>query len=129
MRQVNPTWKSLLVLFCFHLLPLPTEAQQYSDQQIEKARKAVHHFKQQYWDCLAGEQQKMLLRMASTDDFKLYIKGACLKERHNFKVPFIDLLAMKFPQKEATEHSAAFDGIVSETLDAAVAGYISAKIQ
>ena len=88
---------------------LPALAQ--ADQ--EKARQWAHSFKEQYWQCLANETERMLPRKISAQDFSLFIKGACPTEAQKFRVALVDYLAMKFPDIAANTHLSAADNAIS----------------
>lgn len=110
-------------------LPSPAFAQQYTDAQMEEARQATHYYKQAYWDCLAGFTPKAVQRNISAEDFKALLSGSCMPERQNFRVPFVDYLAMMYPEIAPEEHFQQFEYMVTQAIDAEVARMLSAKLQ
>jgi hypothetical protein len=56
------------------------------------------------WACLQAEVQKNLSLRTRSDDFAPYVKGACSQETQAFRVPWVDYLAMKHPDIDASTH-------------------------
>src|SRR5262245_28323268 len=72
----------------------------------ERARVAAQQFKQLYWDCLAREVIQALPRKLSGPDFIVYIKDRCSAEQQQFRVAFIDYIAIKHPDVPVSAHFA-----------------------
>lgn len=102
-------------------------AQTYSAEDVEKAHEAATLYKQKYWDCLAGQQQQMLGTNITLSDFKVYLQGTCLTEKQNFRVPFVDYLAMKFPEMGVQDHMSQFDYVAQAAIDYTVTGFVQAR--
>jgi hypothetical protein len=103
------------------------EAQTYTDADKEQARVAAQYYKQKYWGCLTKEASEMLKSNVSVADFKEYLPGTCQTEKQDFRVPFIDYLAMVYPEIAAKEHFAQFDYVAQAAIDVAVSSYVKAK--
>lgn len=120
--------RSLLAIVVLSLAT-PSHAQQYSDAQKEEARQATHYFKQLYWDCLAKFTPKAVQKNMAAADFKALLAGVCMAEKQNFRVPFVDFLAMEHPDIAGEEHFRQFDYIVTQAIDAEVARMLTARME
>lgn len=91
------------ILSAAHLVSSTVQAQESTSDQIETARLAAHKYRQIYWDCLASYSSRAQEVQLPPGDFKELLKGSCLVERQNFKVPFIDFMAMSYPTMESLQ--------------------------
>src|ERR1700694_139895 len=90
----------------------------------EKARLAAHHFKEVYWQCLADETVRNLGRNMSGPDFVIYLKGRCPDQLKQFRIAFIDYLAIKHPDVPMAMHFTAAEQVISAAVDDAASAYV-----
>lgn len=64
----------------------------------------------------------------SAQDFKLYLLGSCLVEKQKFRVPFVDYLAMTYPELSASGHFAEFSYVADQAVDASIKNFIDRKL-
>ena len=113
--------QTLFVVVALVLLPAFTEA------DIEKARQAAQSYKQKYWECLAAEIVRMVPTTVSAQDFSLLLQGACPTEKQNFRVPFVDYFAMKFPDVGVQAQLSQFEIVAKAAQDDALRGFINLR--
>ena len=116
----------LLAAFVLHGVS-KAGAETYSVELVEKARQAGQYYKQKYWDCLVDETVKKLSTKINAEDLRSYLKGACAAEKQDFKVPFVDYMAMLYPDISLQDAFAAFDTVVQAAVDDAVSGFVQRK--
>src|SRR5450432_1672533 len=56
----------------------------FTPAELETARKAKEIFKDDYWKCLATEIVRLVPTNMSAQEFSLFARGACRKERADF---------------------------------------------
>jgi len=103
-------------------------AQTYTEQQKNTALQATQETKEQFWNCLANEAEKMLKTNVSFQDFKLYLTGSCLTEKQSFRVPFVDYLAMLYPTMTAQDHFNEFTYVSQSAIDDAVKKFMDRRL-
>jgi hypothetical protein len=96
----------------------------WTDAQVEKARRWSEKTIDAFWVCLQNEVQNQLASRMKSEDFALYIKGACLQEAQAFRVPFVDYLTMKFPDIDVAAHLAQSTETIEQWRNAAIKLYV-----
>jgi hypothetical protein len=91
---------------CSLLILIATCLSAFTDQQIETAHQWALKTKDALVACWQQEVQAKLAAKMKPEDFALYAKGACNREAQDFRVPFVDYLAMKFPDVDNATHLA-----------------------
>jgi len=69
----------------------------FTQAELETAKKAKEFFKDGYWKCLATEIVRLQPTNISVQEFSLFTKGACRKERSEFFVSLSDYIVMLKP--------------------------------
>ena len=101
----------------------------FTEDDIRKAAQASQKAQEGFAACLQTEaQDKIRLKMTSTD-VALYLKGKCMKEAQEFRVPFMDFLAMKFPDAPFAQIFERTERMLGPERDAAVKLYVESLRQ
>ena len=79
----------------------------FTQAELETAKKAKDFFKDNYWKCLATEIVRLQPTNISTQEFSLFTKGACRKERDEFFISLSDYIVMLKPELDADRSSVA----------------------
>jgi len=80
----------------------------FTQAELDTAQKAKEFFKDSYWKCLATEIVRVVPTNMSVQDFSIFARGACRKERSDFFLSLSDYIVMLHPDIDRnTVHSAA----------------------
>jgi hypothetical protein len=60
----------------------------------------------------------------SRADFVIYIRAKCPNERQQFKVAFVDYLALRHPELAMNMHFSAFEDVAKAAIDDVASAYI-----
>ena len=80
----------------------------FTQAELEKAKNAKEFYKDGYWKCLATEIVRVVPTNMSAQEFSVFVKRACSKERNDFFVSLSNYIAMLHPD-------AARDTVISAT--------------
>ena len=70
----------------------------FTQAEIEKAKSTKEFFKDSYWKCLATEIVRVTPTNMPVQDFSVFVKGACGRERGSFFNSLIDYMSMLHPE-------------------------------
>ena len=73
----------------------------FTQAELETAKTTKEHFKDSYWKCLATEIVRLQPTNISAQEFSLFTKGACRKERNEFFVSLSNYIVMLKPDLDA----------------------------
>jgi len=73
----------------------------FTQAELETAKKAKEFFKDNYWKCLATEIVRLQPTNISEQEFSLFVKGACRKERNEFFNSLSDYIVMLKPDLDS----------------------------
>jgi hypothetical protein len=66
----------------------------FTQANVDKAKHTETIFRDEYRKCLGAEANRMVTTNISTQEFSLFIKGACLAERNKYAVQLIEAISM-----------------------------------
>jgi hypothetical protein len=92
----------------------------FTQAELETAKNTKEHFKDGYWKCLATEIVRVVPTNMSTQEFSLFAKGACRKERSEFFVSLSDYIVMLHPDVDRDTVVSAANIAVKAAQDDAV---------
>jgi hypothetical protein len=78
----------------------------FTQAELEKAKNTKEFYKDGYWKCLATEIVRVVPTNMSAQEFSLFVKRACSKERNDFFNSLSNYIVMLQPdeaQKDAVE--------------------------
>lgn len=94
----------------------------FTQAELEKAKNTKEFFKDGYWKCLATEVVRVVPTSMSTQEFSVFAKQACQKERNDFFITLSKYIEMLHPETDkSTVISAANLAIVEAQKDAVTA--------
>jgi hypothetical protein len=102
-------------------------AETYSSADKQKAVDAAQQLGDIYFACLNAETTSMIDKPISASDFKLYLDGVCLKERLDYRVPFVDGLAMNNEKLSMEDAFSQFDKIIELIIAQQVSSLLKAR--
>jgi len=74
----------------------------FTQAELEKARYAKEFFKDAYWKCLATEIVRVVPTNMSVQEFSVFTKRACPKERNDFSITLADYVMILHPDVDRT---------------------------
>jgi hypothetical protein len=80
----------------------------FTQAELEKAKNSKEFFKDGYWKCLATEIVRVAPTNMPVQEFSVFVKRACSKERNDFFASLSNYVAMLHPD-------AARDTVISAT--------------
>lgn len=95
--------------------------------EIDTAQKAKEFFKAGYWKCLATEIVRLVPTNISEQEFSLFVKGACRKERSDFFISLSDYIVMLHPDLDKSSISSTANIAVKEAQDDAVKVFVNLR--
>jgi hypothetical protein len=96
----------------------------FTEKQIEEANQWSQKTIEAFGACLRSEVEKQSTLSMTPADFALYVKGVCQQEAQAFRVPFVDLLAMKYPSIDGPTGIAQANEVLEQWRNAAVKLYV-----
>ena len=91
----------------------------FTQAELEKAKNTKEFFKDGYWKCLATEILRVVPTNMSAQEFFVFTKGACPKERNDFFITLSNYIVMLHPDADrSTVISAANIAILEAQKDA-----------
>ena len=88
--------------------------------ELEKAKNAKDYFKDSYWKCLATEIVRVVPTNMSVQDFSVFVRGACRKERNDFFVSLSNYIVMLEPDIDRNTVPSAANIAIKAAQDDAV---------
>jgi hypothetical protein len=95
--------------------------------EIDTAQKAKEFFKAGYWKCLATEIVRLVPTNISEQEFSLFVKGACRKERSDFFISLSDYIVMLHPDLDKSSISSTANIAVKAAQDDAVKVFVNLR--
>ena len=92
----------------------------FTQAELENAKKTKEFFKDSYWKCLATEVVRVAPTDTSVQDFSLFVRGACRKERGDFFLSLSDYIFMLQPDVDRNTIPSAVNIAVKSAQDDAV---------
>jgi hypothetical protein len=92
----------------------------FTQAELEKAKTTKEFFKDSYWKCLAAEIVRVVPTDMSVQDFSVFVRGACRKERNDFFVSLSDYIVLLEPDVDRNTVPAAANIAVKAAQDDAV---------
>ena len=92
----------------------------FTQAELDKAKSTKEFFKDNYWKCLAVEIVRVVPTNMSVQDFSVFVKGACRKERNDFFVSLSDYIVMLEPDVDRNTVPSAANIAVKAAQDDAV---------
>jgi hypothetical protein len=92
----------------------------FTQAELDTAQKAKEFFKDGYWKCLATEIVRVVPTNMSVQDFSIFARGACRKERSNFFLSLSDYIVMLQPDIDRNTVPSAANIAVKAAQDDAV---------
>jgi len=94
----------------------------FTQAELEKAKNTKEFFKDGYWKCLATEVLRVVPTNMSAQEFFVFTKRACPKERNDFFVTLSSYIEMLHPDADkSTVIAAANIAILEAQKDAVTA--------
>jgi hypothetical protein len=94
----------------------------FTQAELEKAKNTKEFFKDSYWKCLATEILRVVPTSMSAQEFSVFTKQVCPKERSDFFVTLSKYIEMLHPETDkSTVISAANLAILEAQKDAVTA--------
>jgi hypothetical protein len=94
----------------------------FTQAELEKAKNTKEFFKGGYWKCLATEVVRVVPTSMSAQEFSVFTKQACSKERNDFFITLSKYIEMLHPETDkSTVISAANLAILEAQKDAVTA--------
>jgi hypothetical protein len=94
----------------------------FTQAELEKAKNTKESFKDVYWKCLATEVVRVVPTSMSAQEFSVFTKQACPKERNYFFITLSKYIEMLHPETDkSTVISAANLAILEAQKDAVTA--------
>jgi len=94
----------------------------FTQAELEKAKNTKESFKDGYWKCLATEVVRVVPTSMSAQEFSVFTKQACSKERNDFFITLSKYIEMLHPETDkSTVISAANLAILEAQKDAVTA--------
>ena len=94
----------------------------FTQAELEKAKNTKEFFKDGYWKCLATEVVRVVPTSISAQEFSVFTKQACSKERNDFFIALSKYIEMLHPETDkSTVISAANLAILEAQKDAVTA--------
>ena len=91
----------------------------FTQAELEKAKNTKEFFKDGYWKCLATEILRVVPTNISAQEFFVFTKRACPKERNDFFITLSNYIEMLHPDADrSTVISAANIAILEAQKDA-----------
>ena len=91
----------------------------FTQAELEKAKNTEEFFKDGYWKCLATEILRVVPTNMSAQEFFVFTKRACPKERNDFFITLSNYIEMLHPDADrSTVISAANIAILEAQKDA-----------
>src|SRR3974390_2023479 len=91
----------------------------FTQAELDKAKNTKEFFKDAYWKCLATEILRVVPTSMSAQEFFVFTKQACSKERNDFFVTLSQYIEMLHPETDnSTVISAANLAILEAQKDA-----------
>jgi len=92
----------------------------FTQAEIEKAKNTKEFFKDSYWKCLATEILRVVPTSTSAQEFFVFTKQACPKERNDFFVTLSNYIKMLHPDDDQSTVAAAANIAILEAQKDAV---------
>ena len=92
----------------------------FTQAEIEKAKNTKEFFKDGYWKCLATEILREVSTNMSAQEFSVFTKQACPKERNNFFISLSKYIEMLHPDDDRSTVAAAANIAILEAQKDAV---------
>ena len=92
----------------------------FTQAEIEKAKNTKEFFKDGYWKCLATEILRVVPTNMSAQEFSVFTKQACPKERNNFFISLSKYVEMLHPDDDRSTVAAAANIAILEAQKDAV---------
>jgi hypothetical protein len=92
----------------------------FTQAELEKAKNTKEFFKDSYWKCLATEIVRVVPTNMSVQDFSIFARGACQKERSDFFLSLSDYIVMLHPDIDRNTVPSAANIAVKAAQDDAV---------
>ena len=92
----------------------------FTQAELDTAQKAKEFFKDSYWKCLATEIVRVVPTNMSVQDFSIFARGACRKERSDFFLSLSDYIVMLHPDIDRNTVPSAANIAVKAAQDDAV---------
>jgi hypothetical protein len=92
----------------------------FTQAELETAQKAKEYFKDGYWKCLAAEIVRLVPTNMSEQEFSLFTRGACRKERADFFTSLSNYIVMLHPDIDQSTVIAAANVAIKAAQDDAV---------
>ncbi len=74
----------------------------FTEAELEKAKYTKEFFKDAYWKCLATEIVRVVPTNMSVQEFSVFTKQVCPKERNDFSITLADYVMMLHPDADRT---------------------------
>jgi hypothetical protein len=72
----------------------------FTQAELEKAKNTKEFYKDGYWKCLATEILRVVPTNMSAQEFFVFTKGACPKERNDFFITLSNYIKMLHPDAD-----------------------------
>ena len=72
----------------------------FTQAELEKAKNTKEFYKDGYWKCLATEILRVVPTNMSAQEFSMFVKRACSKERNDFFASLSNYIAMLHPDAD-----------------------------
>ena len=92
----------------------------FTQVELEKAKNTKEFFKDGYWKCLAAEILRVAPTNMSAQEFFVFTKQACSKERNDFFITLSKYIEMLHPDADYSTVSAAANVAILEAQKDAV---------
>jgi hypothetical protein len=92
----------------------------FTQDELEKAKTTKEFFKDSYWKCLATEIVRVVPTNMSVQDFSVFVRGACRKERNDFFVSLSNYIVMLEPDIDRNTVPSAANIAIKAAQDDAV---------
>ena len=99
----------------------------FTQAELDTAQKAKEFFKDGYWKCLATEIVRLVPTNISEQEFSLFVKGTCRKERNDFFISLSDYIVMLHPDLDTSSVSSAANIAVKAAQDDAVKVFVNLR--
>ena len=92
----------------------------FTQAELEKAKNTKEFFKDGYWKCLATEILRVVPTNMSAQEFFVFTKQACPKERNDFFITLSNYIKMLHPDCDQSTVAAAVNIAILEAQKDAV---------
>ena len=99
----------------------------FTQAELEKAKNTKEFFKDGYWKCLATEVVRVAPTNVSVQEFSVFVKGACPKERNDFFTSLSNYIVMLHPDADRDTVSSAANIAVLEAQKDAVTALVDLR--